>query len=70
MKSDEKQQFPQKQFTFTGLHIVISQKTELFIVVVVRTSNPTSYRIHYNYRKSYINIKAPAGSLLPPKFHH
>jgi hypothetical protein len=31
---------PKRQLTFNGLHGIISQKTELFIITAVRTSNP------------------------------
>jgi hypothetical protein len=32
---------PKRRLTFTGLHVVTSQKINLFIVNVVRTSNLT-----------------------------
>jgi hypothetical protein len=32
---------PKRRLTFTGLHDVISQKKELFIPTIVRTSDPT-----------------------------
>jgi hypothetical protein len=35
---------PKRPFVFNGIHGVISQKTELFITIVVRTSNPTILR--------------------------
>jgi hypothetical protein len=40
---------PKRRLTFTGLHGVISQKTELFITAAARTSNPTS-KARYNNR--------------------
>jgi hypothetical protein len=34
--------------TFDGLYDVISQKTELFTVTTVRTSNPTTFNLNEN----------------------
>jgi hypothetical protein len=34
---------PKHQLTYNALHGVISQKTEVFIITAVRTSNPTEY---------------------------
>jgi hypothetical protein len=34
------------RLTFSGLHDVISQKTELFIISAVRTSDPTILKLN------------------------
>jgi hypothetical protein len=33
---------PKRQLTFAGLHGVLSQNTELFVITAVRKSNPTN----------------------------
>jgi hypothetical protein len=42
-----------RRLTFTGLHGVISQKINLFIAIVVRTSNPTIWIQVFPWFNSY-----------------
>jgi hypothetical protein len=48
---------PKRRLAFTGLHNVISQKTEFFKVTGVRTSNPKFVlrdSLHYNATSSLL----------------